>query len=196
MRRISILFLCSTTACLFLGCCRSEEEGAAAVDKPGKPLEWRWSRGKASLAYSTKQHLPDYEVERVRKNEHDMSINIRTRQDHKVIYSLAEGHEGTVFTRWNDILYIAEYCPIASGCDVVALDLTTGKQLWKSRLQGIGPTGHSQYLNLVNMETDGQRVIVTGNEAHGRYIEHLDLQSGKTLANQRLEADPKSLFGD
>jgi hypothetical protein len=75
------------------------------------------------------------------------------------------------------------------------LHLQTGRQLWKSQLEGIGETRHSAYLNLVNIETDGQIIIVTGNEAHGRYIEHLDLKNGKTLANKKLEADPKSLLG-
>jgi hypothetical protein len=154
---------------------------------PGKKQAW---------PTATKKHLPDCEVERVRENEYYTPINIRTQPDRKVIYSLKEGHKSTVFTRWNGILYIAEYCPSATGCEVVAVDLKTGKQLWKSRLQGIGPTGHSEYLNRVNIQTDGEHIIVAGNEAHGRYVEHLDIQSGKTLANKKFDADTKSLFGD
>jgi hypothetical protein len=173
----------------------SEKTSAGAVGTSGKELEWRWSKEKASLAYSIKQHLQDYEVERVQEKEYYTPINIRTKTDRKVIYSLPKGHESTVFTRWKDTLYVAEYSPIATGCEVVALDLKAGKQLWKARLEGIGATGHSKYLNLVNIETDGQRVIVSGNEAHGRYVEILDLRSGNTLANKKLDADPKSLFG-
>ena len=45
------------------------------------------------------------------------------------------------------------------------------------------------------LERPGQKVIVMGNEAFGRYVEHLDLHSGKTLANKQLDADPKSLLG-
>jgi hypothetical protein len=192
MRRSLMLIAC-TTAALFLGCrCQSPEKGTVGFSKSSKPLQWRWAKDKASLAYSTQQYLPDYEVERVHADEYYTPINIRTKQDRKLIYSFEEGHEGTVFTRWKDILYIAEYSPIASGCEVVALDLKTGKQLWRSRLHGIGPTSHSKYLNLVNIETDGEIVIVTGNEAAGRYVEHLDLESGKTLANQRFDADSKS----
>jgi hypothetical protein len=171
------------------------DEDAAAVGNSGKPLQWRWSKEKASLAYSTKHHLPDYDVERVREKGYYTPIKIRTKTDRKVIYILEDGHESTVFTRWKDVLYIAEYSPIGTGCEVVALDLMTGTQLWKSRLEGIGPTGHSQYSNLVNIETDGWRVIVTGNETHGRYVEHLDLASGKTLTNKKLDADPQSFYG-
>ena len=195
MRRILTLFMLSTLAFSFPAGCYSKEEGAAAVAKAGESLKWDWSKEKASLAYSIKQHLPDYEVERVREKEYYTPINIRTKKDRKVIYSLENGHENTVFTRWKDILYIAEYSPIATGCEVVALDLNTGKLLWKTQLEGIGPTGHSKYLNLVNIQTDGQKVIVTGNEAHGRYVEHLDLQSGRALANKKFNADPDSLLG-
>jgi hypothetical protein len=160
-----------------------------------EPLEWRWSKDKASLDYCTKQHLTDYEVELIPNQPFDTSINIRTKQDHNLIYSLRGGHDSTVFTRWKDLLYIADYSPIATGCKVIALDLKTGKELWQSQLQGIGDTGHSKYLNLVNIETDGLRIIVTGNEVHGRYIEHLDRKSGKFLANKKLDADMKSLLG-
>jgi hypothetical protein len=171
-------------------------EDAAVAEQSGKPLEWRWSKAKASLAYSTKQHLPDHEVERVLPKEYYTPINIRTKQDRAIIYSSKDASESTVFTRWKDKLYIAEYCPIATGCEVVAVDLKSGKQLWRTQLQGIGPTGHSKYLNLVNIETDGKIIIVAGNEAHGRYVEHLDMQTGKTLANKRFDADTKSLLGD
>ncbi|HMF18555.1 MAG TPA: hypothetical protein VKE98_15195 [Gemmataceae bacterium] len=164
------------------------------IPGPGEQLEWRWSKKKAALAYSIKQHLQDFEVELVREKELYTPINLRTNNDRKIIYSIKEGHLNIVFTRAKDILYIAEYCPIATGCKVVALDLKSGQRLWKSRLQGIGPTGHSQYLNLVNIETDGERIIVAGNEAHGRYIEHVDCETGKTLANRKVDPDTQSLM--
>jgi outer membrane protein assembly factor BamB len=168
----------------------------AGAVKNDESLEWRWSKDKASLAYSVKQHLPDYEVRRVNGDTYYTPIEIRSKRDGTLLYALQKGSESIVFTRRKDTLYIAEYWPIASGCEVVALDLTTGKQLWRSRLQGIGPTLHSQYLNLVNIATDGQRIIVAGNEAHGRYVEVLDPENGKILANRKLDADPKSLLGE
>lgn len=148
-------------------------EDTTAAEQSGKSLEWRWSKGKASLTYSTKLHLNDYEVERVPPDRFYATINVRTKPDLAIIYTSKDASERTVFTRWKDILYIAEYSPIASGCRVAAVDLKSGQQLWRTRLRGIGPTGHSKYLNLVNIETDGQLIVVAGNEAHGRYIEHL-----------------------
>ena len=168
--------------------------GAPLASDFGEKLKWRWAKEKASLAYSIKQHLPDYDVELVKKKEYYTPINIRSKKDGRIAYSLVEGHKSIVFTRLNDVLFIAEYSPIATGCDVVAADLKTGTKVWKSRLQGIGPTGHSQYLNLVNIETDGKYIIVNGNEAHGRYVELLDIKTGQTLANKKLKADPESLL--
>jgi len=48
-------------------------------------------------------------------------------------------------------------------------------------------------LNIVNIETDGKKVIVYGNEALGRFVEHLGLKTGKTTANKTFDADYKSL---
>ncbi len=75
------------------------------------------------------------------------------------------------------------------GCEVVAVNLLTGKELWRTRLFGTGPTPewHSKYGNQVNIETDGKRVVIYGNENDGRYVEHLDINTGKTLANRRFE---------
>lgn len=168
--------------------------GCSAKQEDGKPLEWHWSKVKASLAYSVKQHVRDYAIELASENDFDTPINIRTLSDRKLIFSLEKGHKYIVFTRWKDVLYIAEYSPIASGCTIVALDLKTGIQLWLTLLEGIGPTQHSKYRNLVNIETDGQKVIIMGNESHGRYIESLDIQSGKRLANKKFNADTKSLY--
>lgn len=195
MPRILIPYLCVTIALLHLGGCHSKDENAAARGTFDNRLEWRWFKEKASLDYSTKKHLSDYEVELESVGDLPFygRINIREKLDRKVIYSLEEGHKAIVFARWNDVLYITNYSPIASGCEVVAVDLNTGRLLWKSQLQGIGPTMHSEYSNLVNIECDEQMIIVTGNEANGRYIEVLDRQSGKTLANMKLAADPNSL---
>jgi outer membrane protein assembly factor BamB len=158
-------------------------------DSSSKPLEWQWSCNKATLKYSIEKHLMDFEVERVEPKGYYSPIHIRSRQDRSIIYSFTEASEATVFTRWKYILYVAEYSPIATGCEVVAVNLKTGEQHWRTKLQGIGPTGHSKYQNRVNIETDGKVIVVTGNEANGKYIEHIDAQNGKTLSNKQIDVD-------
>ena len=160
------------------------------------PLVWKWSESKASLAYSTERHLPDFDVELVGKSFFDRTLNIRSKQDGTLICWSGDATESTVFTRWKDILYVAEYCPIRTGCEVVAVDLKSGNELWRTKLQGIGSVSHSKYWNLVNIETDGKVIIIAGNEAGGRYVEHLDIKSGKMLANKQFVEDTQSLLGN
>jgi hypothetical protein len=116
----------------------------AVSKRSDKPLEWRWSKEKISLSYSIDQYLRDYELKRVRPKEYYTPIYILRKQDSTIVYSYQRASENTVFTRSNDILFIAEHSPIRSGCEVVAINLKSGKQLWRTRLQGIGPTLHSK----------------------------------------------------
>jgi len=158
------------------------------------PLVWKWSIDKACLAYSTEQHLPDFDVERSGEGlfrDLEGTLKIRSKEDGKLIYSYQKyASEHAVFTRWQNMLYVAEYSPVRTGCEVVAVDLKSGKELWRTKLQGIGPITDSKYENLVNIETDGEVIIVAGNEASGRYVEHLDIKTGKFLGNKQFESDP------
>ncbi len=51
----------------------------------GAKLDWRWSKEKASLAYSIKEHLPDYDVEIT--GEFYTPITVRNKQHRSVVYS-------------------------------------------------------------------------------------------------------------
>jgi hypothetical protein len=157
-----------------------------------QPLEWRWSGEKATLDYSIQKYLPDYDVEIVNERESYHPIIIRAKGDHHIVFSLLSGHPWTVFTRWQDMLFIADFQHYAQGCEVLAVDLRSGKEIWHSRLHAVESVEHSKYYNFINIETDGKRITVFGNEAHGRYIEQLDTNTGKTLANTQLPVDKSS----
>ena len=161
----------------------------------GEKLNWRWSDEKADLAYSIKKHLENCDMEVVRETQYT-PISIRDKRERRAIYSPNGPFKNDlyfVFSRWKGTLYIAEHNTIATGCTVVALDLKTGKTLWRSRLFGTGPTPimHSKYSNAINIETDGKRIIIFGREDDGRYVECLDINTGVTLANQRFDSDPE-----
>jgi hypothetical protein len=141
-----------------------------------QPVVWKWSDEKATINYCANAHLPDYDV---------TTDSIRTKTSSRSIYVTQQRHT-IVFTRSEGTLFIAEFHPIATGCRVVAIKLATGRLIWETQLQGIGPTCHSKYRNRVNIETDGGRVIVYGNESHGKYVEQLDGISGKMLLNQKF----------
>jgi hypothetical protein len=125
------------------------------------PVEWRWSDEKASLDYCIKQHMPDYDVELVHEDNYT-PINIRTKDGKRLVYHLEDGHEKIAFARHKATLFIAEFSYMCTGCEVVAIDLATGKERWRSRLEGNPPGFHSKYHNSVNIETDGEKIIVYG----------------------------------
>lgn len=93
-------------------------------------------------------------------------------------------HLDTVFTQYGEVLYLADYSPIASGCTIVAHDLKQRKELWKTNLIGLGPVSHSKYHNYVDLEVEGDVIVVRGKEAYGQYIEKVDAKTGKILFNQ------------
>jgi hypothetical protein len=94
------------------------------------------------------------------------------------------GHGETVVAVCGGALYYADFSPIASGCAVVAVDLTTGEQLWRAELRGLGPVDHSKYRNRVILDVDRNAVRVLGKESSGRYIEYLDRKSGRTVGHK------------
>ncbi len=155
--------------------------------QPKEQVEWRWSDEKAKLAYSIKQHFPDHVADPAREKKYGAELEIFAKDGRRVLWLFEAGLKANVFTRWKGTLFLAKYCPISTGCEVVAIEIATGKELWKSSLEGIGPTGHSKYRNRVNIETDGKKIIVYGNESNGKYVEHLDINSGKMLLNKKFE---------
>ena len=105
------------------------------------------------------------------------------------------GHTGTPVVVRGDVLYVADFSPIANGCKVVAYDLTTGKKAWEKPLAGIGPIDHTKYRNKVAMSVEKHptenhfALVIVGWESAGRYVEVLDLTTGKQLAHKKYDAE-------
>jgi hypothetical protein len=105
------------------------------------------------------------------------------------------GHRMTAAVVRGDSLYVTDYDIIATGCTVVAYNLATGKKAWAKELEGIGPVGHSKYRNYVAMGVerhpkvkDAFALVITGWEAHGAYVEVIDLLTGEKLANKKFDS--------
>jgi hypothetical protein len=87
------------------------------------------------------------------------------------------------------LLVRAEYDPISSGCTLACVDLATGRERWRTGLEALGPVEHSEYENAVAMYLlDPGRVIIYGREAAGRYVEIVDVKTGRTVGHKRFAA--------
>jgi hypothetical protein len=150
--------------------------------KKADEAPWVWSDERATAADSAKRLTGDYRAE-VKPTDAFRHADIRVLKDGVVAHTLG-GHTRTVFAVRDDVLYYADFRPITSGCAVVAYDLKAKKQLWKARLKGLGPIAHSRYSNAVNLDLEKQAVCVRGNESAGRYIEYVDLRTGKTVGHK------------
>ena len=87
-------------------------------------------------------------------------------------------------------LYVARFSDIATGCTLSAFDARTGVKRWTRKLAGIGPIGHSEYLNAVELRVVGGRPVAFGWESSGRYIEALDPATGDEAFHAVLAASP------
>src|SRR5262249_42895934 len=142
----------------------------------------------ATLDDSVARHLDGYQVQiigdRSRRDPYD-PYTVRVIEGGVVACSFP-AHDETVFTRRGDVLHVARVCPLPTGCPVAAYDLKSWERLWECSLRGIGPIGHSEYRNQVNITTDGDAVVVYGKESNGRYIEYVDAKEGKTIGHKKL----------
>ena len=77
-----------------------------------------------------------------------------------------------------DRLYATHHCAIASGASVSAVDRASGRVLWTTELEGLGPIGHDKVRNETQIALDARGLVIYGNEAQGQYIEVLDPQTG------------------
>lgn len=101
-----------------------------------------------------------------------------------------EGHGQSVFRIANDTLFFAHFVPTRTGCAVAAYDLDTCKELWRTKLEGLGNISHEQYRNRVTMDLSNNDVSIRGNETYGDYIEVLDQKTGKQVAHKVYRRSP------
>jgi len=80
-------------------------------------------------------------------------------------------------------LYFIRYCPIATGCMLYKYD-AAGNKVFEAILNGVGDVSHSKYSNRVAFFIDKEKVIIIGNESHGRYYEERNGKDGSLIINK------------
>jgi hypothetical protein len=132
------------------------------------------------------------------KRLNDRIWSLRFVRDNEVVFEL-EAAPHFAFVALDGIVFIAQYPPWATGCSVVAFDLTTGKELWQTKCQALGELSHFAYRNKTTIGlrpatgrvNEKQSVVaIQGDESFGAYTEILDPKTGKRLAHQAYRAKP------
>lgn len=79
-----------------------------------------------------------------------------------------------------DRLVVAAYCAIATGADLLSVDLASGRLLWRADVAQLGAS-HSRYSNEVALRLRDGEVVMVGREAFGSYVQTFDLATGQRL---------------
>ncbi|MBE2286590.1 MAG: ankyrin repeat domain-containing protein [Prosthecobacter sp.] len=176
--------------------------GAARAQMPAfwnqgaKDVPWEWDERAASPFAFVNRISPKYHVRLLSKQEklrHHLHISFF--EGEREVFTF-KGHTCTVFSIWEDRLYYALFSPASDGATIVAVDLTTGKEAWRSDVLGIGLQQHSRYSNALNLQADPFSVRIYGNEAGGQYYEVKRADTGVTTAHKifsRDETDPSAI---
>ncbi len=80
-----------------------------------------------------------------------------------------------------NLLYIANYHPIATGSSLQCFDMAAGKMKWTADVKQINAS-HSEYFNKVTLSMYKDKIILEGDESYGDYVQIFDAASGKRLA--------------
>jgi hypothetical protein len=132
--------------------------------------------------------LLDYQIQLTRPKSRSDFLRIRILDDGGNEVYAWDGDPNTPFIGRDGILYHALPSRGSSGCEIVAYDLKQKKLLWKTQLQSIGVVDHSAYSNEVRfglLWRNEAALVVVGRESAGRYIEIVDLKTGKTVGHKK-----------
>jgi hypothetical protein len=159
-------------------------------------VPWRWPKEDPNL-FSSVLDVPintPYEVALIRRPRASVlpervdahPFDVRILHDKEVLFE-APAEASTVFKLVGNRLYYAEFSGMTFGCKIIAFDLDSKKQLWKTDLKAVGPIGHSIYSNRVSLKLEEGVLNVQGWETKGKYIEYLDVTTGRTVAHRVFE---------
>ena len=151
---------------------------------------WGWSEKMSNPLGCITQCGRKYDIHLLSMKDDRYGLIITVLLDDQKVYTW-QGHRHSVFRILYDRLYYAKFHPSSSGGSIVAVDLNTGKELWSSRLKGLGSISHSAYMNLMTLNANTEVVTVYGNESMGRYIEIKDTLTGETVGHRVFQTSRK-----
>ncbi len=99
---------------------------------------------------------------------------------------ILHGHMESVFRtdKTGSVLFFAAFGRSGSGCTLLAYDLGTGKELWKTRRDLLKVRERTGYSNELNLRIGPEIISVYGHESNGDYIEVFHQRTGRCLAHK------------
>ena len=88
--------------------------------------------------------------------------------------------ESVKYIREENRLYIGVFSYIATGSDLVCLDIATGKEIWHAPVKQL-MAEHSKYYNDIFLKLVDDKIVLAGLEASGEYLQVFDKNTGKLL---------------
>ena len=155
-----------------------------AMTCPQPDGKWKWSDRESTIMAYFMRASKTYDVALTRraKDVDRWSIVATITAASKKIFEW-ETHDEGAFAFSGDLLVYSNHSRIATGCEILAVDLTDGSVAWSTHLKGAGPISHSEYRNRINLVLADGKVTIYGNESGGQYIEILDVKTGEMISN-------------
>jgi len=149
--------------------------------------QWRWSDREASIISYLGAAPSEYKISITRPQSSGIKdLKVAISDGDSVLCRFESNYQGAfLFDRNRNWIIYSQYSPIATGCTLIAYDLKTKQQVWKTNLKGIGPVSHSKWRNRINLKLETDRVTVFGDEGT-KYIESVSLASGETVYHRML----------
>lgn len=191
MRRISVL-------CAFV----TLVSVSAEVDweKVAREAQWEWPRPDPTFLSSAMDYDPDspYDViihrypwkvalERKDPDAFGCFFDFEIMRNGEVLFQKA-AQDRTVFQIRGNRIFFTQFNDFKSSCKIICFDLDAKKLLWETELKtAILITGHSAFHDRVSLKAGDKVVRVYGWEPNGKYVEYLDPNTGKRLAQRIFE---------
>lgn len=99
----------------------------------------------------------------------------------KYQFVIEYGDPACDFILKGNLLYIANYHPIATGSGLYCFDLGTGKMKWTADVKQVNAS-HSEYSNTVVLSMYEDKILMEGIESYGNYLQIFDAETGERLA--------------
>jgi hypothetical protein len=154
--------------------------------------EFHFVQSDVGLVYLLSQFGGDCQVHMVYDPAKSWAMTFKFVRRGKAAVTI-EGHTESVFRAEGDLVWFAHFPRSTSGCAVSAHDLSTGQEIWRTKLRAVGNPEHSKYENRVAIylsrltaveRGDEGVVVIVGHESYGDYKEVLDQKTGALLAHK------------